>query len=92
MSMKGVADYQWNRPFYQFLIDNYIVEDSPIGDLARDARADKWFPRKACGEDTIREYLEEKDAGYEVIEAFEEAFEAYKEDRWQLKREDDAAK
>lgn len=83
-----VADYDWRRPFYRFLIDSFIKDDGPVGDLARKARTDKEFPKWAIKASTIREYLEESGYDYDETEAFEEAYEMYQEDKYQLRKED----
>jgi uncharacterized protein YozE (UPF0346 family) len=51
-------------------------EESPVGDLARDIRRDKEFP-KTKGHKGIREYLEGRNACEECLNAFEVVWEKY---------------
>jgi uncharacterized protein YozE (UPF0346 family) len=61
--------------FKQFLCGKR-KENSPIGDLARDVRDDPNFPKYRKGKDYIA-YLESKNASYEAIQAFKEAWLRY---------------
>ena len=64
--------------FKQYMISNHIKEDTPKGDLARDLKMDKEFPRICCKkEGTI--YLEKYGACYNAIETFKAAWKEYKE-------------
>ena len=64
--------------FYRFILDNYIKEDSPIGDLARDIKGDKSFPKRCIDYSRIYSYLVGKGACNEAMEAFEECWKEYK--------------
>lgn len=62
--------------FYQYA-KQYIEEDSAFGDLARDMRDDKSFPKESCYYDVILAHLECHNACDECIETFNQAYEAY---------------
>lgn len=78
----------WKQSFYPFLVDNYIIDEGPIGDLTRAVMADKWFPKKSHSRDFIRNYLEEADYSEDDLEAFDEAFDLYLSELYQMARED----
>jgi uncharacterized protein YozE (UPF0346 family) len=61
-------------------IMQFEKDDSPIGDLAKDIKRDKQFPSNKDYK-SILDYLESNRACYGEIEAFEHAFEIYKEDQ-----------
>lgn len=64
--------------FYRFMIDNYIKDDSPIGDLACEMKADEDFPKRSISYTTIYYYLIRKNASHECRDAFDEAWKEYK--------------
>lgn len=86
--VKTIANYGADRPFYQYLKDNYSVFDDASGELARWARRDKSFPRKSVSHSYLYNYIEEN-GDPEMLDAFEEVFEAYKDDCYQMAVEDD---
>lgn len=67
--------------FYEFMIKNYIDNETPLGDLARDMRDDKEIPKNDDVE-TVR-YLDNKITDYVVEETFKEALHLYIEYTWE---------
>ncbi|MFD0942911.1 sterile alpha motif-like domain-containing protein [Savagea faecisuis] len=63
--------------FVQFMMENYLKDQSPIGDLARDIKCDATFPENADTEEAIQNYLEAEGACWQCIDAFLQAWEAY---------------
>lgn len=69
--------------FYDYMVQKYIDEDSPFGDLARDMESDKYnFPDNGTTNLTtarrnIGEYLMSKGACYDCIESFVKAWIEY---------------
>jgi uncharacterized protein YozE (UPF0346 family) len=63
--------------FYQWLMEQ-CDEDSPIGDLACDARSDTGFPKQVSSRDTLVGYLQQRGACREAIETAHEAWSAWK--------------
>ena len=55
----------------------YINEDSPIGDLARDNKKDPKFP-DSNSYDTLYSYLFSQKASYLCLQSFEKAWQLYK--------------
>lgn len=54
--------------------------DFPIGDLAKDVKADKSFP-KENNKEAILNYLHFKRANYDAIQTFEDAWDYYLKSR-----------
>lgn len=79
----------WKDAFYPFLVDNYVKDDSPIGELTRAVMADKHFPKRSHNREFIRGYLEEADYEQEQIDGFEEAFDLYLDELYQMVKEDE---
>ena len=67
-----------SKSFYSWLLQ-FKTDDTPIGDLTRDARLDKDFPRYSVSRKYLRNYLESMDACDRVMNIFEEAFTHYEE-------------
>lgn len=65
--------------FYKWLISNYLENDDPFGDLAKDVKSDDGFPKEAKDWKTIEEYLESKRASFAAIDTAKEAYKKYKE-------------
>lgn len=65
-----------SKSFYSWLLQ-FKTDDTPIGDLTRDARLDKDFPRHSVSRKHLREYLESMGACDRVMSIFEEAFTHY---------------
>lgn len=65
--------------FKKWLVSNFKNERSPIGDLARDVKADKDFPARAKRYKTIAAYLDFCGACDGCLEAFEKAWSLYAE-------------
>lgn len=69
--------------FYNYMTRNYLVEDGPKGDLARDMREDKaTFPKNGVGKfrgwyKIIKDYLVSQGACYNCMETFEECWSEY---------------
>ncbi|MED4886599.1 YozE family protein [Lysinibacillus sp. FSL R7-0073] len=55
----------------------YINEDSPIGDLARDNKQDPKFP-DSNSYDNLYSYLFYQNASYLCLQSFEKAWQLYK--------------
>lgn len=79
--------------FYNYMVKNYLEEDSPKGDLARDMKSDKEdFPENTVGKfdgwkKLIRRYLIRKSSCPDCIKTFDEAWKEYEEcERKRLKR------
>lgn len=58
-------------------IQQYINEESPIGDLARDNKLDPKFP-DSNSYDTLYSYLLSQNASYLCLQSFEKAWKLYK--------------
>ena len=67
--------------FYKFMIENYIKDDSPMGDLARDMKSDRDFPRRSICYTNIYYYLVKKNACDECLDSFHDAWKEYKAGR-----------
>ena len=63
--------------FYKFMIENCLEEDSPSGDLARDMKGDRDFPRFSIKYERIRDHLERNAACSDCFDAFEECWNRY---------------
>ena len=63
--------------FYKFMMENYIKNDSPSGDLARDMKNDRDFPKASISYERIKDYLERNVACIDCIDAFEECWNEY---------------
>ena len=63
--------------FYKFMIMNFIEEDSPQGDLARDMKSDRDFPRFSINYERVRNHLERCVACSDCFDAFEECWNRY---------------
>ena len=63
--------------FYRFMISNFLEDDSPAGDLARDMKADSDFPRFSTGYERIRDHLERSAACSECFDTFDECWNRY---------------
>ena len=64
--------------FYKFMIENYLKDDSPAGDFARDMKADHDFPKRSICYTTIYYYLIKKCACAECKDTFDECWKEYK--------------
>ena len=62
--------------FYSWIVKKHINTKAPVGDLAKDMKADSDFPRRA-GKKKIIEYLESCYACEGCMDAFEEAWGEY---------------
>ncbi len=62
-----------SKSFYSWLLQ-FKNNDTPIGDLARDARLDKDFTRHSVSRKHLRDYLESMEACDSAMNIFEEAF------------------
>ena len=68
--------------FYEFMIENYINNETPLGDFARDMRDDKKIPHN--NNEEILRYLNNKITDDFVLQTLEEAeilFRIYKEEK-----------
>jgi len=69
--------------FYNYMTRNFIDEDGPRGDLAKDMKMDKaTFPKNGVGKfdgwyKIIRDYLLHQGACYECMETFEACWKEY---------------
>jgi len=63
--------------FYKFITMNFMKDDSPLGDLARDMKRDRDFPRFSINYDRVRDYLERCAACSDCFDAFEEGWNRY---------------
>ena len=68
-----------SKSFYSWLLQ-FKTDDTPIGDLTRDARLDKDFPRHSVSRKHLRDYLESMGACDSAMSIFEEAFSHYEQD------------
>ncbi len=67
--------------FYDFVVNNFLEEPSPCGDLARDMKCDSNFPKESESKQEIRDYLQSYgDSCFRnsVIKAFKECWKEYK--------------
>ncbi len=74
------SDDEWKyTPAYGFTnwLFRQVWRDDPIGDLAKDAREDKRWPRQVRTKNTFRKYLGSRRACPEALEAFENAWRAF---------------
>ncbi len=66
-----------NKTFYSWLLQ-FKDDDTAIGDLSRDVRCDKEFPRRAISYRHLKDYFESKHACDAAMNVFENAFAQYK--------------
>jgi uncharacterized protein YozE (UPF0346 family) len=67
-------------PFYRWLVKQKDRSD-PIGDLSNDVQRDKGFPRESSSLEKIRGYFINQFACDEAIQALEEAYEEFKNNK-----------
>ena len=67
----------FRKRFFDFMTDNYIKEDSPAGDLARDINRDKSFPQDSMSRKEIIDYLKQNNACAECLETFKWCWKEY---------------
>ena len=65
------------KSFYSWL-QQFKSDETPLGDFARDTKADKDFPYQATSYKHIHDYLESKRACAEVLDIFNKSYEQYK--------------
>ena len=65
------------KSFYSWL-QQFKSDETPLGDFARDTKADKDFPYQATSYKHIHDYLESKRGCAEVLDIFNESYEQYK--------------
>jgi len=63
--------------FYKFMILNFLNDESPAGDLARDMKGDCDFPRFSISYERVRNYLERCAACSDCFDTFEECWNRY---------------
>lgn len=66
--------------FYKFMITNKITDESPVGDFARDMKADLTWPRTCkyiYDKNFLLNYLRRRGACSQALDAFEEAWDEY---------------
>jgi hypothetical protein len=61
-------------------LSQFKNDSTPVGDLARDVRFDKEFPRHSDSRKHLRDYLESMGACDSAMSIFEEAFSHYEQD------------
>ena len=61
-------------------LSQFKNDGTPVGDLARDVRFDKEFPRHSVSRKHLRDYLESMGACDSAMSIFEEAFSHYEQD------------
>ncbi len=66
--------------FYNWL-KYYKTEDTVMGDLASDVSEDMNFPKNSDSKDEIRQHLNQKHAGPNMLGAFDEGWNKYKDER-----------
>lgn len=71
--------------FYKFMTMKFLEDDSPAGDLARDMKGDRDFPKFSTSYDRIRNYLERCAACSDCFDTFEECW-----NRYMLRKEADS--
>ena len=72
------------KTFYSWMIQNHLCDDTPIGDLARDMKADKRWYLRATGYSRNRTLLTLLKAAPACVDAFDAAwleYEAYKKEQ-----------
>ena len=62
--------------FYTWMIKKHINTKAPVGDLARDMKEDREFPRDG-NKEAVRRYLESCRACSGCMDAFERAFDEF---------------
>ncbi len=71
--------------FYDWIITQ-VDRDDPIGDLARDAKRDKNFPKQATTAHELTAYLTINGACHDAVEALRKAWKSFKaHERYRLK-------
>ena len=68
-----------SKSFYSWL-SQFKNDSTSVGDLARDVRFDKEFPRHSDSRKYLRDYFESIGACDSAMSIFEEAFSHYEQD------------
>ena len=63
--------------FYKCMIMNFLEDDSPLGDLARDMKSDRDFPKFSVTYDRIMNHLERCAACSDCFDTFNEGWNRY---------------
>ncbi len=63
--------------FYKFMTANFLADNSPPGDLARDMKRDPDFPRFSINYERIRNHLERCAACSDCFDTFDECWNRY---------------
>lgn len=66
--------------FYKWATSNFLLEDSPLGDFARDMEKDFRFPRAAKTKKEIQFYLDARFACQEAKDSFCKLWNIYREE------------
>lgn len=64
--------------FYEYMLERYLEKDNRFGDLARDMKSDKDFPKDSKDRKTIKEYLEKCGACENCMLTFKSAWTNYR--------------
>jgi hypothetical protein len=70
--------------FTQWLKD-HIEENTPVGDLARDVKLDKNWPKQASSKRTFTKHMKEMNASDGAVEALNTAWKRYMSHQYQRK-------
>ena len=65
--------------FYTWMKHNFLTDDSPKGDLARDIKDDGFYFPKAGRQDKVKKYLICRNASDKCLKTFEECWKEYTE-------------
>ena len=63
--------------FYKYMIMYFLEDDSELGDLARDMKSDRGFPRFSINYERIMDHLERCAACPDCFDVFEECWNRY---------------
>ncbi|MFQ3838371.1 YozE family protein [Staphylococcus pseudoxylosus] len=68
--------------FYDYMVDNYLEDDSKYSDLAEDMEMDLEIDEQETDVEKLREYFKSKIEKDYIMKVVEDCLEAYENDRW----------
>ena len=68
--------------FYDYMVDNYLEDDSKYSDLAEDMEMDLEIDEQETDVEKLREYFKSKIEKDYIMKVVEECLEAYENRKW----------